>query len=126
MMWVPQTEGSPAIKANSARAYWPGGRYVDWVGTDFYSRFPAFEKLERFYKEFKGKPFVFAEWALWGADDPGFVRRFFNWIRSHGRVRMQLYNQGGAPGGPFRLKQYPRSRKVIRAELRKPRHRGRP
>jgi hypothetical protein len=126
MMWVPQTEGSPAIKANSARAYWPGGRYVDWVGTDFYSRFPAFEKLERFYKEFKGKPFVFAEWALWGADDPGFVHRFFNWIRSHGRVRMQLYNQGGAPGGPFRLKQYPRSRKVIRAELRKPRHRGRP
>ena len=108
------------------RAYWPGGRYVDWVGTDFYSRFPAFEKLERFYKEFKGKPFVFGEWALWGADDPGFVHRFFNWIRSHGRVRMQLYNQGGAPGGPFRLKQYPRSRKVIRAELRKPRHRGRP
>ena len=43
MMWVPQTEGSPAIKANSARDYWPGGRYVDWVGTDFYSRFPAFE-----------------------------------------------------------------------------------
>jgi hypothetical protein len=126
MMWVPQTEGSPAIKANSARAYWPGGRYVDWVGTDFYSRFPAFEKLERFYKDFKGKPFVFAEWALWGADDTGFVHRFFNWIRAHGRVRMQLYNQGGAPGGPFRLKQYPRSRKLIRAELRKARHRARP
>jgi hypothetical protein len=126
MMWVPQTEGSPPIRSNSARAYWPGGRYVDWVGTDFYSRFPAFEKLERFYKDFKGKPFVFAEWALWGADDTGFVHRFFNWIRSHGRVGMQLYNQGGAPGGPFRLKQYPRSRKVIRAELRKPRHRGRP
>ena len=69
---------------------------------------------------------MFAEWALWGADDTGFVHRFFNWIRSHGRVRMQLYNQGGAPGGPFRLKQYPRSRKLIRAELRKPRHRGRP
>src|SRR4029450_4503039 len=48
MMWVPQTEGSPAIKANSARAYWPGGRYVDWVGTDFYSRVPAFEKRGRF------------------------------------------------------------------------------
>ncbi len=33
--------------------------------------------------------------------------------------------KGGAPG-PFRLEQYPRSRKLIRAELRKPRHRGRP
>ena len=40
---------------------------------------------------------MFAEWALWGADDTGFVHRFFNWIRSHGRVRMQLYNQGGRP-----------------------------
>jgi hypothetical protein len=24
MMWVPQTEGTPNIRANSARAYWPG------------------------------------------------------------------------------------------------------
>jgi hypothetical protein len=126
MMWVPQTEGSPAIKANSARAYWPGGRYVDWIGTDFYSRFPNFGKLERFYDDFKGKPFVFAEWALWGSDDPGFVHRLFRWIGSHKRVRMELYNQGGAPGGPFRLDQYPRSRKAIRAELRRSRHRDRP
>ena len=26
-----------------------------------------------FYRDFGGKPFVFGEWALWGADDPGFV-----------------------------------------------------
>jgi hypothetical protein len=126
LMWVPQTEGSPAIAANSARAYWPGGAYVDWVGTDFYSRFPNFDKLERFYDDFKGKPFVFAEWALWGADDPGFVRRFFSWIGSHRRVRMQLYNQGGRPGGPFRLSRYPRSRKALRAALRGGRHVARP
>src|SRR5437762_962103 len=42
LLWVPQTEGSPAIARNSAAAYWPGARYVDWVGTDFYSRFPSF------------------------------------------------------------------------------------
>ena len=126
LMWVPQTEGSPAIAANAPRAYWPGGAYVDWVGTDFYSRFPAFGKLERFYRAFKGKPFVFGEWALWGRDDPAFVRRLFGWIGSHPRVRMQLYNQGKLTNGPFRLNQYPRSRKAIRAELRKPRHRGRP
>ena len=71
LLWVPQTEGSPAIAANAPRAYWPGGRYVDWVGTDFYSRFPNFDKLERFYDAFRGKPFVFGEWALWGRDDPG-------------------------------------------------------
>jgi hypothetical protein len=118
MLWVPQTRGTPDIPANMPRAYWPGGRYVDWVGTDFYARFPHFDWLEDFYREFRGKPFVFAEWALWGSDDPGFVRRLFDWIGSHPRVRMILYNQGQLSNGPFRLNQYPRSRTALRDELR--------
>jgi hypothetical protein len=122
LMWVPQTEGSPAIAANAARAYWPGGAYVDWVGTDFYSRFPNFEKLERFYDEFRGKPFVFGEWALWGRDDPAFVKRFFGWIGAHPRVQMQLYNQGKLTDGPFRLTRYPRSRDALRTALRRGRN----
>jgi hypothetical protein len=125
-LWVPQTEGSPAIAANAPRAYWPGGRYVDWVGTDFYSRFPNFDKLERFYDAFRGKPFVFGEWALWGRDDPGFVRRFFSWMGSHRRVRMHLYNQGALTNGPFRLNRYPRSRAVIRTALGNRRYLQRP
>jgi hypothetical protein len=116
MLWVPQTEGSPAIARNSAAAYWPGSKYVDWVGTDFYSRFPAFSKLETFYREFK-KPFVFGEWALWGGDSPGFVQQLFSFVNSHRRVRMMLYNQGNNPDGPFRLKRYPRSRAAIRHAL---------
>src|SRR3954451_13889428 len=126
LLWVPQTEGSPAIAANAPRAYWPGGRYVDWVGTDFYSRFPNFDKLERFYHAFSGKPFAFGEWALWGRDDPGFVRRLFGWIRSHPRVQMQLYNQGGRSTGPFRLTRYPRSAAAIRTALRPARNLARP
>ena len=126
LLWVPQTEGSPAIAANSARAYWPGGRYVDWVGTDFYSRFPNFDKLERFYAAFRGKPFVFGEWALWGRDDPAFVRRLFGWIGSHPRVQMQLYNQGKLTNGPFRLNRYPRSRAALRTALRHRRFLTRP
>jgi hypothetical protein len=126
LLWVPQTEGSPPIAANAPRAYWPGGKYVDWVGTDFYSRFPNFDKLERFYHAFAGKPFVFGEWALWGRDDPGFVRRLFGWINSHPRVQMQLYNQGGLTDGPFRLKRYPRSAKAIRNALRRGRNLARP
>ena len=47
LLWIPQTRGSPDIPANMPRAYWPGRRYVDWVGTDFYSRFPRFDWLER-------------------------------------------------------------------------------
>jgi hypothetical protein len=117
-MWVPQVEGAPDIRANSPRAYWPGARYVDWVGTDFYSKFPNWSGLESFYgtRKWAHKPFTFAEWALWGGDDPGFVHRLFRWSRSHGRVRMLLYNQG-KPGGPFRLGRYPRSQRALRGEL---------
>jgi hypothetical protein len=122
LLWVPQTEGSPAIAANAPRAYWPGAGYVDWVGTDFYSRFPNFDKLERFYDEFRGKPFVFGEWALWGRDDPAFVKRLFGWIASHPRVQMQLYNQGKLTDGPFRLTRYPRSKDALRAALRRGRN----
>ena len=117
MLWVPQTRGTPDIPANMPRAYWPGGRYVDWVGTDFYSRFPNFHWLDDFYRDFAGKPFVFGEWALWGADDPAFVSRLFGWIGSHPRVRMVLYNQGKLTDGPFRLKRYPRSAAALRKAL---------
>jgi hypothetical protein len=67
LLWVPQTEGSPAIAANAPRAYWPGGRYVDWVGTDFYSRFPNFDKLERFYARSAASPSCSANGRYGGA-----------------------------------------------------------
>lgn len=126
MMWVPQVAGTPDIPGNSARAYWPGSRYVDWVGTDFYARFPNFSGLERFYDDFGGKPFVFAEWALWGRDDPAFVRRFFDWVERHKRVKMLLYNQGNLASAPFRLSRYPASTAAIRKALKKPRYLGLP
>jgi hypothetical protein len=117
MLWVPQTRGSPDIAANMPRRYWPGAKYVDWVGTDFYSRFPRFDWLEDFYAEFRNKPFAFGEWALWGADDPAFVRRFFDWVRGHERVELVMYNQGGDAGGVFRLSHYPRARAEIERQL---------
>jgi hypothetical protein len=123
LMWVPQTRGSPDIPANMPSAYWPGGEYVDWVGTDFYSRYPNFHWLEDFYRRYPGKPFVFGEWAMWGGDDPGFVKRLFGWIGSHPRVRMVIYNQGNNPGGPFRLSNFPRAKAELRRQLAGPRYR---
>jgi hypothetical protein len=126
MAWVPQTEGTPNIRANRARAYWPGPKYVDWLGTDFYSKFPNFEDLETFYADFPHKPFLFGEWALWGSDNPSFVERFFEFVNRHERVRMLLYNQGNLTGGPFRLARYPDSARAIRTALKKPRYLGTP
>jgi hypothetical protein len=117
---VPQVAGAPDTAANAPSAYWPGAAYVDWVGTDFYSKFPNWAGLERFYKHSYGKPFVFGEWALWGSDNPGFVHQLFAWARSHKRVRMLTYNQGNRSSGPFQLKLYPRGRVQLLKELASP------
>jgi hypothetical protein len=116
-LWVPQVEGAPKTRRNSPRAYWPGAKWVNWIGTDFYSKFPNWRGLNRFYGQFKRKPFAFGEWAIWGRDNPGFVRHLFRWSRHHKRVRMLLYNQGKPRPGIFRLKHYPRARQALRQEL---------
>jgi beta-mannanase len=117
LMWVPQTRGTPDIPANMPRAYWPGPGYVDWVGTDFYSRFPRFDWLTQFYNSFKGKPFVFGEWGMWGSDNPGFVRQLFAWVRARPRVKLMMYNQGKLHRGPFRLDNYPQAKAEIKRQL---------
>jgi hypothetical protein len=124
LQWVPMTAGSPNIAGNRPSAYWPGGRYVDWVGTDFYSRFPNFAGLNRFYnaKQYGGRPFVFGEWAMWGRDDAGFMSRFFAWVAAHPRVKMLTYNQGNMPTSEFRLYRYPRAARVMRRALRAKRY----
>jgi hypothetical protein len=120
-LWVPQTAGSPDTQANSPGAYYPGDAYVDWVGTDFYSLYPNFSGLQRFYAEYPRKPFVFGEWALWNGDDPGWVSQLFSFIASHPRVHMALYNQGEREDGPFRLSRYPSSRREIKQLIASPR-----
>ena len=92
------------------------------MGTDFYSLYPNFSGLQRFYGEYPGKPFVFGEWALWNGDDPSWVDQLFCFIASHARVRMALYNQGERENGPFRLSRFPSSRREIRRRMASPRY----
>jgi hypothetical protein len=117
-LWVPQDAGSPEIAANSPSVFWPGAQYVDWVGTDFYASYPNFDLLSEFYARFAGKPFVLSEWALYGRDDPWFVRALFAWAATHPRLRMLNYYQGFTPSSKANLAHYPASRAALRAELR--------
>jgi hypothetical protein len=123
-VWCPETAGTPNVASESAASYWPGSAYVDWVGTDFYSAFPNFAGLQRFYKEFPGKPFVFAEWAMWQNDSASFVDDFFSFIKRHPRVKMILYNQGYGSSSPLRLSKYPAAQSAIRAEVASARYLG--
>ncbi|MFN2616052.1 MAG: hypothetical protein ABR581_02885 [Thermoleophilaceae bacterium] len=122
LQWVPFTAGLPNVRGNGPGAYWPGSRYVDWVGTDFFANSPNFRGLNRFYRDrrWRRKPFVFGEWALWGREDPRFVRRFFGWIRHHRRVGMVVYNQGSGLKRMLRLGSFPRSSRELRRQLRGP------
>ena len=119
-VWAPMVGGSPNIAALAPGRFWPGTRWVDWVGTSFYSRFPNWTGLDTFYRTWaagKRKPFAFAEWAMWGADTPSFAERLFDWIASHERTKMVQYNQGRPSPGMFRLANYPASARVIKRRL---------
>lgn len=120
LMWNPFTAGLPNVAGNGPGAYWPGPRYVDWVGTDLFANSPNFSGLERFYwdRRWRDKPFMLGEWALWGQEDPGFVHRLFGWIRSHPRLKMELYNQGAHHYPYLRLSSFPASARVLRRKMR--------
>lgn len=127
LVWSPMTGGKPNVHALRPGATWPGAAHVDWVGTSFYSAFPNFRGLERFYRDFAvrfAKPFAFAEWAMWRDGDPRFVRDLFAWVSRHPRTRMLVYNQGYRVDGPFRLAGFPAAAAELRRRAAPPRYVG--
>jgi hypothetical protein len=126
LMWVPLSFGNPEIAKNHPKHFWPGARYVDWVGTTWYSPHKASSAMHAFYsnRRWRRKPFAFAEWGVWGRDDPGFVRQFFGFLRSHSRVRMAVYYQSASLKPEFRLSTHPASRAALRRAVEWPRLTG--
>jgi hypothetical protein len=124
-LWTPQTVGSPNVPGNRPGDYWPGRRYVDWVGADIYAKFESFgfSHLAPFYRRWDGMPFVIGEYSPWDNDyDGSFVRRLFKWSRHHGRTRMLLYYQGFAPNDPHEVHHYGGARSALRGILDKGRY----
>jgi hypothetical protein len=124
MVWSPLPGGSPTTKRNRPGHFWPGSSYVDWVGTDIYSRYPVWKTLTRFYKvrKYRRKPFALTEWGVSAGDDPKFVKRIFTWVRRHKRTKMFIYYQDFGTSNPYRIQNYPKSRAVIARNLRQHRY----
>ena len=124
LMWVPQTSGSPNVSGNQPRDYYPGGKYVDWVGADAYAKFSnttLWNNLNAFYRKYDSKPFVIGEYGPWDSDPGGaFVSRMFKWAKSHGRTRMLIYYRSVNTTNIFNLQFYPEAQDVLRSRLRKP------
>ena len=102
--------------SNHPQHFWPGAGYVDWVGTTWYSPHPNSGAMSSFYNypKWRRKPFAFAEWGVWGAESPGFVSKFFGFLKSHPRVRMAIYYQSATLKPEFRLSTHPQSRAALR------------
>jgi len=117
MVWVPMVGGNPDVPALEPGVYYPGRRWVDWVGTDFYSRYPNWSGLSRFYTEFGGAPFTFGEYAIWDGDNPSWVKTLFAWVDAHPRTQMLVYNDDASE---FWLSNFPASAAALRSALAGP------
>lgn len=123
VVWSPLPVGSPKAKGNFPGNFYPGNRYVDWVGTDFYSKYPHWKDLTRFYNRFavkRRKPLALTEWGVWGSDAPVFTRRLFTWVERRPLTRMLVYYQDFGSANEFRVQNFPRSTGVIRRRVAKP------
>jgi Glycosyl hydrolase family 26 len=123
VMWSPLPAGSPEIRKNLPGFFYPGRRYVDWVGTDFYSDYPDWKSLTDLYRRFAArerKPFTLTEWALNSSDDSRFVKRLFVWAQRHPRCRMLIYYQDFGAYNSYRLQNYPASLAIVQRKLRSP------
>ncbi len=105
-------------RATSPATTGPGSRWVDWVGTDFYS---AISRLERPQPLLPGQ--AVAQQA--GRDHRvGGLRRRRTALRQAGvawtvkrpRVRMLVYYDGFGPGNQYDLRLYPRTANTLRLQ----------
>jgi hypothetical protein len=123
IVWSPLPAGSPTVAINRPANYWPGREWVDWVATDFYSRYNNWRHLKQFYAKWAKKkrmPMALTEWGLWAEDSPRFVNRLFRFTRSRERVRMMIYYQDFGTSNDFRIQNFPRSLAALRRQLAGP------
>jgi hypothetical protein len=118
IVWSPLPAGSPTTPQNRPKNYWPGSRWVDWAGTDFYASYPEWSALTGLYNRYAGKkPFALTEWGVENGDDPGFVSKLFAWVKKHPRCKMLVYYQDFGSTSSYRIQNYSASLGVLKARL---------
>lgn len=118
IVWSPLPSGSPTVPQNRPRHFYPGSKWVDWVGTDFYASYPEWNALNGLYNRYAGeKPFALAEWGLEAGDDPDFVNGVFKWVKTHPRCKMLVYYQDFGSTSSYRIQNYSASLAALKARL---------
>jgi len=126
LIWNPQTISSPNVAGNQPKDYWPGKKYVDWVGADIYSKYatPGVRAaLSKFYARYRGVPFMIGEYSPWDNDVNGsFVRWLFKWAKQHGRTQMLVYYRSVYSLSPYDIANFAKARAALRDILNSPRY----
>lgn len=121
MIWNPQTIPDPDVPGNQPDRYWPGRRYVDWVGADIYCKYatPGVRAaLSQFYSSHPGLPFEIGEYSPWDGDPGGrFTRWLFRWSRERSRSRMLVYYRSTFANSVYDINHYGPARRALRRIL---------
>jgi hypothetical protein len=117
IVWSPLPSGSPTTRKNLPQNFFPGEKWVDWTGTDFYASYPEWGALTRLYERYPEKPFAITEWGVETGDDPSFVSHLFAWVKAHPRTKMLVYYQDFGSTSPYRIQNYAESLSVLTDQL---------
>jgi hypothetical protein len=121
VLWSTLPAGSPTVPHNRPKYFYPGDKYVDWVGTDFYSDNQDWKALTGLYNRYASKPFSIPEFGISaGADDPGYMSRLMGWVRGHKRAKMIVYYQDFGSSSAYRIQNYPASLAALSDALHHP------
>jgi hypothetical protein len=113
VLWSVLPAGSPTVPQNRPRHFYPGDKYVDWVGTDFYSDNQDWKSLTGLYRRFSPKPFAIPEFGVSSGDDPRYMQHLLTWVKRHDRCKMLVYYQDFGSSSPYRIQNYPASLAVL-------------
>jgi hypothetical protein len=119
--------GIPNKAGNLWADYYPGDKYVDWVGQTSYdgtsnvALITRFGWLDQFYQDFAvghDKPYMMGEWGLTQhrGDDPAYIQRVLDWQKAHPRVKALVYFNVQTSKLEHRLEVYPDSAALMRAD----------
>src|SRR5215211_7784950 len=119
--------GIPNKAGNLWADYYPGDKYVDWIGqTSYDGTWSAtldvrFGWLEQFYQDFAvghDKPYMMGEWGLMQheGDDPAYIQRMLEWQKAHPGVKALVYFNVQTSELEHRLEVYPNSAALMRAD----------
>lgn len=113
VLWSTLPAGSPTVPQNRPRNFYPGDRWVDWVGTDLYSDNQDWKALAGLYRRYSNKPFALPEFGVSNGDDPAYMRKLMTWVLRHRRCKMIVYYQDFGSTSSYRIQNYPASLAVL-------------